>query len=221
MGRHVLREDPEPGTEPEPGTWNPEPVELRSNLLTREGRDVESDHARFAAILDQYGEVLRRAVVQLCPRDVGLCADEIEQEARVRLWQALRRQADIADPAAYLYKIAVSASIDAVRRVKARREDQMPETTDVVPHAAVRAAREPSPEWRAIASDIADKVRRVIGSLPAPRRLAVRLHVRGFTSQEIASFLGWTEPKARNLTYRGLKTVRERLAIEGVVCDLE
>jgi DNA-directed RNA polymerase specialized sigma24 family protein len=42
---------------------------------------------------------------------------------------------------------------------------------------------------------VARQVQRAIAALPAPRRLAVRLHLRGFTSQEIATFLGWTEPK--------------------------
>ena len=41
------------------------------------------------------------------------------------------------------------------------------------------------------------------------RRRAVGLHLRGFTSTEIAQLLGWTEPKARNLTHRGLKDLRE------------
>jgi DNA-directed RNA polymerase specialized sigma24 family protein len=42
------------------------------------------------------------------------------------------------------------------------------------------------------------------------------LHLEGMTTQEIGNLLGWTEPKARNLVYRGLQDLREQLRAEGV-----
>jgi DNA-directed RNA polymerase specialized sigma24 family protein len=47
--------------------------------------------------------------------------------------------------------------------------------------------------------------------LPDRRRTAVGLHLEGLTTQEIADLLGWSEPKARNLVYRGLNDVRQSL----------
>jgi DNA-directed RNA polymerase specialized sigma24 family protein len=57
--------------------------------------------------------------------------------------------------------------------------------------------------------------------LPDNRRRAVGLHLEGLTSQEIADLLGWSEPKARNLVYRGLKDVREQLQAEGIDYEID
>jgi DNA-directed RNA polymerase specialized sigma24 family protein len=42
------------------------------------------------------------------------------------------------------------------------------------------------------------------------------LHIQGCNAGEIAKVLGWTEPKARNLLYRGLNDLRTALVKEGV-----
>jgi DNA-directed RNA polymerase specialized sigma24 family protein len=52
--------------------------------------------------------------------------------------------------------------------------------------------------------------------LPENRRLAVGLHLRGMTTDEIADLMEWSEPKARNLVYRGLKDLRGELRDMGV-----
>src|SRR5258708_37846452 len=83
--------------------------------------DVE---ARLQELRDAYGAFLRSAVRRLCPSTLGVTAEEIEQDARIRLWHALQRERKIDDPASYLYRIAATAAIDAVRRVRARRETQ-------------------------------------------------------------------------------------------------
>jgi DNA-directed RNA polymerase specialized sigma24 family protein len=60
------------------------------------------------------------------------------------------------------------------------------------------------------------KVQVVFARLPDDRRRAVGLYLEGFTSQEIAHLLAWSEPRARNLTYRGLKDLRQQLRAEGI-----
>jgi DNA-directed RNA polymerase specialized sigma24 family protein len=80
---------------------------------------------RFTALLDQYGRVLRQAVARFCPKDIGLQVSEIEQEVRIRLWRALQTEKEIREPASYLYRIAATATIDAVRRIKVRRESSL------------------------------------------------------------------------------------------------
>ena len=90
--------------------------------------DGKTEHAagpdeRLNALLEQYGALLHRTIVRVCPRELGLLCDDIEQEARLSLWKALQSGREIAFPISYIYKVAVSASLRAVRRAKARRED--------------------------------------------------------------------------------------------------
>jgi RNA polymerase sigma factor (sigma-70 family) len=188
-----------------PSGYNPTPVS-------------EAD-ARLQELLDSYGALLRRTVRKLCPTTLGVSAEEIEQEARIRLWNALRRERNITDPASYLYRIAATAAIDAVRRVRALREVPIDEPdAGPEPAAAVSPAvsRERSPEALALDQQVAERVAAVLAELPDARRRAVGLHLRGFTSTEIAGLLGWTEPKARNLTYRGLTDLRAALRAAGI-----
>jgi len=44
----------------------------------------------------------------------------------------------------------------------------------------------------------------------------VTFHLQGLSIQEIADRLKWSQPKARNLIYRGLDEVRRQLRAEGI-----
>lgn len=181
--------------------------------------------ARFDAIVDEYGAFLRNVIAQLCPKDLGIQVDDLEQEARVRLWNALSSEREIASPASYLYRIAATTTIDAVRRVKARREQQLRlagEETDEEGGMVLSVAdTHNSPERAAAGSEVLRHVEEALGHLAENRRRCVRLHLQGWTTKEIADLLGWSEPKARNLVYRGLKDLRERLEAAGIDYEIE
>ena len=81
--------------------------------------------AQFNLVVDEYGRFLSNAIAQLCPKDLGIQFSDIEQDAKLRLWRALESEREIRDLASYIYRIAATATIDAVRRVKARREEQL------------------------------------------------------------------------------------------------
>ena len=185
------------------------------------GRDPSNVDDRLDELLRDYGAFLRHAIRRLCPSTLGVTADEIEQDARIRLWHALRQERNITDPASYLYRVAASAAIDAVRRVRARRETQMdhpagPTDDPTVPVRATLVSPARSPEELAVDRQTTGQIGSAIARLAVNRRRAVGLHLRGFNSTEIARLLGWTEPKARNLTHRGLNDLREILRREGI-----
>lgn len=165
---------------------------------------------RLESLLATHGGRLRRMVTQLCPPELAPHLDDIEQEARLRLWRALGRDRGIDHPLSYLYRAARSAAFDAVRRVKARREEPLPAAADGPAWVARPESLEDGAEQRSLLRRIAA----CLSELPPDRRRAVRLHLEGFTPPEIAHRLGWREPKARSLAYRGLRELRERLAAE-------
>ena len=186
-----------------------------------EERPAEGVPDPLEEILERYGSLLRGAIARSCPRNLGLQFDDIEQEARVRLWRALRTETEIEKPASYLYRVAVTATLDAVRRAVARREEQLWSTVADPISAGLEdragAARvEPSPESQAHHRLLLAKVQAVLRRMPARKRSAVGLHIRGFTPEEIARLLGWSEARARSLVYRGLKELRAKLAAEGI-----
>jgi RNA polymerase sigma-70 factor (ECF subfamily) len=184
--------------------------------MPREPAEPDGD-AKIAALLDEYAGYLRQTLVRLCPRDRGVQIDDVEQEARIRLWKALQGERTIENLASYIYRVAANATVDAIRRVKARREQPLePEDPhgDPLPDVSARAAAddERTLERRLLL----EKVEGVLGQLETRRVQVVRLHVQGFTTTEMSRLLGITEPAARNLLHRALRELRERLRDGGV-----
>ena len=73
-----------------------------------------------------------------------------------------------------------------------------------------------NPKQRAQLSDLALSIERAIETIPESRRPVVRMYLAGYGSAEIGELMGWTEAKARNLLYRGLADLRQRLEDAGV-----
>jgi len=179
--------------------------------------EPESADHRLLRVLNDYGRVLRDAVARVCRGPLGLQRDEIEQEARIRLWRALRRETTIVDLRLYLHRIVATAAIDAMRQIRSRREiplevsDSEDDDRTWTSAEVASIASGTSPERIASGRELVGVARRVLAGLPANRRRAVGLYLQGFTTEEIARMMGWSEAKARNLTYRGLGELREKL----------
>ncbi len=189
----------------------------------REKSRLQEIEAEFNAILEKYGAFLRQTIARICPKDIGIHFDDIEQEARLRLWRAIEAEREINFHGSYIYKIAVSVTINAIRRAKARREEQLRLAEDEEDQGAsevrtinLMAGAENSPEAQAEREELLRKVEEAMARLAENRRLAVGLHLKGMTTDEIADLMGWSEPKARNLVYRGLKDLRGELRDAGI-----
>ncbi|HEX3184527.1 MAG TPA: RNA polymerase sigma factor [Pyrinomonadaceae bacterium] len=198
--------------------------------MVKKSRAVEVEE-RFNAVVEEFGVFLRRAIVRMCPRDKGLQFDDIEQEARLRLWRALQSEREVTNYASYLYRIAATATIDAMRRIQARHEEQLDIQTDqksddgeilIAPRiASATAPDKDSPERVAESREAIESVKSVLAKLPAEQRRAVGMYLQGMTSQNVADLMEWTEPKSRNLIYRGLKELRKSLREEGIDYEIE
>ena len=115
----------------------------RGASLRESNVDVGPD-VRLQELLRHYGAFLRRTIARVCPRELGLSCDDIEQDARIALWTVLKSEREIAFPASYIYKVAISASVRAIRRARGRREDPLPEegeATTLAPRQSLRLAR--------------------------------------------------------------------------------
>jgi RNA polymerase sigma-70 factor (ECF subfamily) len=143
--------------------------------------------------------------------------DEVVQDVRVRLWTALGTSERIHQvTASYLHRAAMSAAVDVMRR---RRLDREPPLDVVIVQDVLPADDTHGPEAVTELNDLSETIERALESIPSARRPVVRLYLSGFGSTEIATLMGWTEPKARNLLYRGLGDLRDRLRALGVQWD--
>jgi RNA polymerase sigma-70 factor (ECF subfamily) len=165
---------------------------------------LESVVTRFAGLVRSVGWRHR-----LSDEDV----EEVMQQVRIRLWQAQRNSEQIGRaPASYVYRTAVSAALDLMRRRRSRRADLTVSLEDEGPGLAGSL----SPEGDLQYSELSQIVARAIDDIPASRRAVVRMHLAGHPREEIADLMGWSEAKTRNLLYRGMGDLRERLTQLGV-----
>lgn len=168
---------------------------------------VEAVLKRFEAMVRQVGRRYR-----LDESDV----DEVVQEVRIRLWRAQRTSEQIGEVStSYVYRTASSAALDVIRRRRSRRAEHHQSLDDV---GAAVALAEPAPDPHGVleGSEVAEQVARALETIPASRRPVVKMYLTGHPREEIAELMGWTEGKTRNLLYRGLADLRERLQEMGV-----
>ena len=169
---------------------------------------------RYAAILDEFGVRLRRLVEIRCRG--ALDPDDVEQEVRIRLWQALERDRNAPFSASYIQKAVVSAVIDAHRRAAVRATEPLPDAAGSDPEPLVEPGR---PDRSASADEELRLLAQAIDELPQRRQLPMRLHLQGFSLVEIARMTASSDEAVRKLVSRGLEELKARLRELGLNGD--
>lgn len=187
------------------------PVEARGAPAEAVQPDGDASRA-LEHVVSRFDAFIRRAA-----RRHGLAGDEIDeavQDLRLRMWKSLGTAELIrrANPS-YIYRAAISASIDIIRRRRSRRFESTTTADDATDEL-------PDPRRGADAGlegqEISAAVHRAVAMLAESRRAVVRMHLAGYDRDEIGELLGWSEPKTRNLLYRGLSDLREILESWGI-----
>ncbi len=172
----------------------------------------ETLNERYARLIDTFGVRLRRLVEIRCRGQID--PDDVEQEVRIRLWQALERDRNAPFSASYIQKAVVSAVIDAHRRAQVRAADPLPE-----PGEAEDLVEPGRPDRSASAEQEVALLARAIGELPQRRQLPLRLHLQGFSLVEIARLTASSDEAVRKLVSRGLEELKARLRELGIGDD--
>jgi RNA polymerase sigma-70 factor, ECF subfamily len=178
-------------------------------------RDSVSD--ALENLITRFRLLVRRAARRRGLSDAVL--DELCQDVRIRVWQALRTGEQIsAAHASYVYRTALSAALDMVRRRRARREEQWVTWREEgeAGDAAELSVSTPGAEAGVNQQELEARVEHVVSSLPEPRDVVVRLYLAGYGRKDMAELLGWTEGKTRNLLHRGLVELRTKLQEGGI-----
>lgn len=174
---------------------------------------------RLHRLLADYGTKVRVLIDNHGLGQYGIDPADVEQEVRIRLWKALERDRNAAFHTSYIQRVVLTVVIDAIRAANARPVEPLP---DAVEEAGV-AFVDPNagPERNATGINNFDRIVGCMAELPERRRKAVALHLQGFSLREIGQLSGTSEEAARKLLDRGLESLRERLAVSGIVGDLE
>jgi RNA polymerase sigma-70 factor (ECF subfamily) len=153
---------------------------------------------------------LRRAAFGVAYRMLGSVADaeDVVQEALLRLHAALERGEEIASPRAYIGTIAARLAIDELRSARARRETYVGEW---LPEPLVGAAPDDPARHAEMADSLSMAFLVLLESLSPEQRAALLLRdVFDYRYDEIAGIIGSSEDNARQLASRARRHVAER-----------
>lgn len=169
---------------------------------------VDSRSLELERLLRKFGALVRRAALARGLQEADI--DEVLQDVRVRLWKSGASSEKLEGlGSSYMQRVAMSAAIDLLRRRRReRREESIDELNEMSdPPAALRTASVD----RSDDDELARRFEAALSKLPRNRRVVVQLHLEGYGRDEIAALVGWTEPKVRNLLYRGLDDLRVQM----------
>lgn len=164
--------------------------------------------ARLDALLTEICKPLRSLVRSRVSPTLGLDADEIEQEVRMKLWRVLERENTIVHPPSYLHRAVMSVIVDHIRKLR-RAPEPLSDDCAVSDNADAQTR----------CAQLGGLIARALAQLPERRRRPVALHLQGFDLAQIAIMEKQSEATVRNLVYRGLDELKATLQQWGASYD--
>ncbi len=175
-------------------------------MLRVRGDDAES----FELLLRRHRTPLVNYFCRMV-RDRAL-AEDLAQEAFLRVYQARHRYQAEARFTTWLYRIATNLALNAIRDRKPVASADASTGREGEPASARLADSRPSIEQRMIESDRQRLIRQAIEALPGNQRAAVILHkYQEVDYQQIARVLGVSVSAVKSLLFRAYESLRARL----------
>ena len=159
----------------------------------------------FEQLVDEHQSMVFSLALRMTG-DYGL-AEEIAQDVFLELDHHLRKIETPLHALLWLRRVAMSRSADALRRRRVRGIDRWVEMgVEIAETRGVRGEERSSP--------LADRVERLLATVPEPQRAALVLRYQeDLTPEEIAVALGAPLATVKSHLQRGLKLLRTKAAI--------
>jgi len=169
---------------------------------------TEDDHQAFAQLVARWEEPIRR----LCTRMVGdpHKGEDLKQEAFARLFAKRKAYQPTGRFSTFLWRIALNACYDELRRVKRRAESALDE--EGVEALEAYESDFGDPGSQAVGNEEAELVRRALLRLPEIYRTALVLrHYEGLKLNKIAEILEIPEGTVNSRIAEGLSRLTRML----------
>jgi len=169
---------------------------------------VIGDRVAARALYDAHAARVHRVAYRICG-DADLAAD-LTQDVFVLVFRELPKFRGESAFTTWLHRIAVTVSLNAMRKVKRLRQRE----TDL------DEARHHEHESGDIDPDLREKLNAAIDALPEGLRLALVMHtIEGYTHAEVGKALGIAEGTSKARVFEARARLRQ--ALGGFMTDLE
>ncbi len=131
-------------------------------------------------------------------------AEEIAQDAFVRVYESLATFRGEAAFSTWLYRIVTNLSLNRLYQMKHRREEQLDGThEDMIGETTLDVSQD---------IDVAGHIERALHELPTLQRAVVMLrHMNGLSTREVSQILHCSEGTVKTHLFRGLEKMRQKL----------
>ena len=164
-----------------------------------------SDDEDFERLISQYADVIGAAIHRVCARQYNQLIPDVRQEVHIAMWRQLSAGKKPDRPASYIYKVALTTALAAIRRLN--RENEIISEVGVITD---RLGPDKLDTDEAL--DRARKLEEALDSLSERYRRAVKAYLAGFNHTEVAELLEISESAARHAIYRGIEQLNEAMA---------
>jgi len=176
-------------------------------------RAQEGDRAAFDALVRLYDQNVLRLALRLVrsPEE----ARDLYQEAFLKVYRSLRHFRLDARFSTWLYRVVMNVCLDYLRRQKARKEVQAPETEEGEQEYFQTVADDRpalDPERAAHSKEIGRRIQSALSRLNTRERMVFELkHYQGLRLRTIGELCGTTEQTVKNSLFRATQKLRLEL----------
>ena len=168
------------------------------------------DAGSFEMLLNRYRLPLVSYFVRMV-RDRAL-AEDLAQEAFLRVYRARQGYRPDARFTTWLYRIATNLALNAIRDRRAGDAPALDDDEDGTPRSARLADARPNAEEELMLWDRERLIREAVEELPEKQRAAVILHkYQEVDYHQISAILGVSESAVKSLLFRAYQNLRIRL----------
>jgi len=158
-------------------------------------------------IIDRFSLFIRTHIQSFRVAKLGVDAEDIAQEVRIKLWKIIRSEKKIHNPSSYIRKVVDTSVIDHVRKFKRDEGILLNEKAKRIAETVNSYVSSPNLDGVDPREIIGQAVERLLDS----RRTVVRLYLMNMSIEEIAKTCHWSPNRTRNLLYRGLADLKKIL----------
>lgn len=162
------------------------------------------DREAFGRLVDRHKDALVRSLIRLTGgRDR---AEELAQEAFLRLYERSSRYREQGKVTAYLFRIAVNLLRSRERQRRRRRALRS------IFLAPAPRSDEPAQQTRLLRQELQEQIARALASLPLHYRVPLVLYeLEGWSYRQIGAVSGCREGTVKSRIHRGRRLLEERL----------
>jgi RNA polymerase sigma-70 factor (ECF subfamily) len=167
------------------------------------------DHAAFRALVERHQDAVVGTVAKMLgnPSD----AEDIAQQAFLRVWRHAARYRPDAKFTTYLFTITRNLVFNESRR-RSRRKEVSSDEREENSHLQVAADESAQPDSEVLRAELQQAVDAAIAALPEAQRLAVVLRrYEQMPYEEIAEVLKLSLPAVKSLLFRARTSLRSAL----------